>query len=104
MALDERCNRSVAGTFDEVAFPVAWYCTVFHFSRPLSNRNRVNNLTAVLTIDTGVARMATYPLGAQVVHQLFFQHSAGLNEQTAVNRFVRHLHALVIGEGFFEPA
>jgi hypothetical protein len=42
-------------------------------------------------------------LGSQVLQQLFLQHSAGLDEQTAVNRFVGHAHALVRGILDFQP-
>ncbi len=43
-------------------------------------------------------------LRSQVPQQLFLQHSAGLNEQTAENRFVRHAHALVRGILDFQPS
>jgi len=39
----------------------------------------------VMSAITGVPRAADPPLGAQVLYQLFFQHSAGLNEQAAVS-------------------
>jgi hypothetical protein len=35
-------------------------------------------LTTVMSAITGVPRAADPPLGTQVLHQLFFQHSAGL--------------------------
>src|ERR1700740_2345005 len=43
-----------------------------------------------------MARAAHAALRAQLVQQLFFQHSAGLNEQAAVDGFVGHAQALVI--------
>jgi len=54
-------------------------------------------LTTVMSAITGVPRAADPPLGTQVLHQLFFQHSAGLNEQAAVNGFVGHAQASVLG-------
>jgi len=39
-----------------------------------------------------------------VVQQLFFQYSPRLNEKTAVNGFVRHAHALVIGIVHLQPS
>jgi hypothetical protein len=48
-------------------------------------------------VNAGVPRAADPPLGPKVLHQLLFQHSAGLDEQAAVNGFVGHAQALVIG-------
>jgi hypothetical protein len=53
---------------------------------------------------TGVPRAADPPLGAQVLNQLFFQHSAGLNEQAAVNGFVGHAQASVLGILILQPS
>ena len=36
--------------------------------------------------------------------QLLLQHTAGLNEETAIDRFVRYLHALVGWELLLQPA
>src|ERR1700693_2931142 len=38
-----------------------------------------------------------------MLNQLFFQHSTRLNEQTAVNRLVRHAHPLVLGILTLQP-
>ncbi len=43
-----------------------------------------------------MVRAAHASLRAQLVQQLFFQHSAGLNEQAAIDGFVGHAQALVI--------
>jgi hypothetical protein len=53
---------------------------------------------------SGVPRAADPPLGPQVLNQLFFQHSTRLNEQATVNRFVRHVHTLIIGIPVLEPS
>src|SRR5882672_2652471 len=42
--------------------------------------------------------------GAQVRRQLLFQHAARLNEETAIDRFVRYLHLLVGRELPLQPA
>jgi Integrase core domain len=44
-----------------------------------------------------MARSAHASLRPQVLHQLFFQYSPRLDEQAAVNDFVGHLHAPVVG-------
>src|SRR6202034_1110033 len=38
-----------------------------------------------------------------MLNQLFFQHSTRLNEQAAINRFMRHAHALVLGILTLQP-
>jgi hypothetical protein len=45
-----------------------------------------------------MSRAAHAPFRPQVVHQSFFQHPLCLNEEAAVNRFVEHSHARVIGK------
>src|ERR1700733_724030 len=49
-----------------------------------------------------MARAAHARCRPQVVRQLFFQYSRGLHEEAAVNRFVRHSHARVVGELNFQ--
>src|ERR1700687_1384520 len=44
-----------------------------------------------------MARSAHASLRPQVLHQLFFQYSPRLDEQAAVNGFVRPLYAPVVG-------
>ena len=51
----------------------------------------------------GMTRAAHAPLRPQVVQQLFFQCSPGLNEQATVNRFVGHAQALVSGILVLQP-
>ena len=57
-----------------------------------------------MSVNAGVPRAAHAPLRSQVVHQLFFQYSPRLNEQAAVNGFVGHAHALVIGILALQPS
>jgi hypothetical protein len=68
-----------------------------HFRRPLADREGIDDLPAGLSMLAGMTRAAHAPLRPQMVHQLFFQCAPGLNEQTAVNRFVGHAQALVSG-------
>src|SRR5580658_141218 len=51
-----------------------------------------------------MSRAAHAPLRPQAVHQLFLQHSTGLDEQTAINRLVGHAQALVIGILGLQPS
>src|SRR5689334_17250562 len=39
-----------------------------------------------------------------MLQQLFFQSSAALDEQRAVNRFVRHPHTVIGGKGLGKPS
>src|SRR5580704_12321534 len=70
---------------------------VRNFSGSFPNRDGIWNLTARVLEDTRVLRTTHAPLGSQVVHQLFFQHSARLDEQATVNGLVGHAHPLVLG-------
>src|SRR5882672_4173340 len=77
---------------------------VLDFSRPFPDGDGIYDLAARVFKDTRVLRAAYAAFGSQVPHQLFLQHSAGLDEQAAVNRFVGHAHALVIGKLDLQPS
>ena len=70
---------------------------VLDFCGSFPDGDGIYDLTARVFKDTRVLRAADAALGSQVPQQLFLQHSAGLDEQTAVNRFMGHAHALVSG-------
>ena len=44
------------------------------------------------------------PRSTQLRRQLLFQHAAGLDEEAAIDRFVRYLHVLVGWELLLQPA
>src|ERR1700730_1851289 len=77
---------------------------VLDFSGPFPNGDGIDDLTTAVSTDTRMPRAADLPLGPQVLNQLFFQPSARLNEQAAINRFVRHAHALVLGILVLQPS
>ena len=68
------------------------------------DQDGLRDLTAPIFKDARVLRPAYAALGSQVLQQLLFQRSAGLNEQASVNGFVGHPHALIIGILGFQPA
>src|SRR5579862_2466997 len=78
--------------------------TIFHFRWPFADRNCIDDLALGMSVNAGVPRAADPPLGAKVLNQLLFQRSARLNEQAAINRFVRHAQALVFGIRSLQPA
>src|ERR1700693_6235320 len=77
---------------------------VFDLRRPFPEGNGIDGLAAGLPADARVPRAADPPLRPQVLHQLLFQHSAGLNEQTAVNGFVGPAQASVLGILVLQPS
>src|SRR6204780_392866 len=70
---------------------------VLDFCGSFSDGVGLGDLTARVFEDARVLRAAYAALRPQVGNQLFFQHSAGLNEQATVNGLVRHAHTLVAG-------
>jgi hypothetical protein len=50
-----------------------------------------------------MTRAANRAVGAQVLDQRFFKHSASLNEQAAIDRLVRHPERLILGMGTLQP-
>src|ERR1700722_8442108 len=77
---------------------------VLNFSGSFPNRDGICDLTARVFEDTTVLRAAPAPLGSQVAHELFFQHSTRLKEQDGVDRFVGHAHPLVLGILGLQPS
>src|ERR1700722_3987674 len=77
---------------------------VLDFCGPFPNGDGIDDLTTAVSTDTRMPRAAYAPLGSKVLNQLFFQHSSRLNEQAAVNGFVRHAHALVLGILNLQPS
>src|ERR1700730_6839556 len=56
---------------------------VRNFRGSFPDRDGIGDLTARVLEDMSVLRATHAPLGSQVVQQLFFQHSARLDEQAA---------------------
>jgi hypothetical protein len=71
--------------------------------RPILNRGRaiidryhVLDLPAVMALPSCLSGSAHRPLRPKVLNQLFLKHTAGLNEQAAIDRLVRHLIAFFL--------
>src|SRR6185369_14256102 len=75
-----------------------------NFSGSFLDRDGMGDLTARVLEDTRVLRATHAPLGSQVLHQLLFQHSARLDEQTTVNGLVGYAHPLVLGILRLQPS
>jgi len=71
--------------------------------RRLSNGNG-ENLTLPWTELSAGARMAKVVLTAELLNQAAFEDAATLHEQTAVDRFWRHLHVSIARKGASKPA
>ena len=103
MALDQRRDVRVVCSREKVSFPVAWHSAVLHLGRPFPDGDRIDDLSQP-ALPGAALGLAHLPRCAQVCHQLLFQHTAGLNKQTAIDRFVRYLHAWVGRELLLQPA
>src|ERR1700688_4551564 len=104
MAFDQGGDVTVVGTAQQIALPMTGNGSVFDLRRPFPDGDGIDDLTHAVSTITRVPRAAYTPLGPKVLNQLFFQHSARLNEQTAINRFVGHAHALVVGILDLQPS
>src|SRR5450755_607769 len=104
MTLHQRGHVTVACAPEQIAFPMTGNGSVFYFRRSLADRNGVDDLALGVSVNAGVPRAADTPFRAQVLNQLLFQHSTRLYEQAAINRFVGHLHRLVLGILALQPS
>src|SRR5262245_14025749 len=76
---------------------------ILNLGRPLADGDHIDDMP--LSTLRVVAFGATHPpRSTQMRRQLLLQHTARLNEETAIVRFVRYLHALVACELLLQPA
>ena len=80
---------------------MTWNGSVLNIGRPLPDRDGINDLSAPSPIGIGPDRAPQSPARPQVIHQFLFQHPAGLNEETSIDRLVRHSQALVVRKLIF---
>src|SRR5208283_1089981 len=98
-----RRNVAVLSSGQQIPFPVTGYRSIFRFRRSFADRDGIDDLSAAMSMFAGMTRATHASLGPQMVHQLSFQHSTRLNEQAAVDGFVGHAHALVVGILSLQP-
>ena len=96
MTLYQRGHVAVARPAKQITFPMTGNGTIFDFRRSFADGDGIGDPALGVPVDTGVPRAADPPLRSQMPNQLLFQRSARLNEQAAINRFVRHAQALVV--------
>src|SRR5450759_4225018 len=104
MTFHQRRDVAVLGAANEVALPMTRNGAVLDLCGSFSNGNGVDDLATAVSTITRVPRAADPPLESKMLNQLLFQHSARLNEQTAVNGFVGHPHPLVLGILNLQPS
>ena len=80
MPLHQRRDVTVFCATNEIAFPMTGDGAVLDFCGAFPDGDGIYDLTARVVKDPRVLRAADAALGSQVPHQLFLQHSAGLNE------------------------
>ena len=88
MALDKRCDITIARSTDQVALPMAWHRTIFNRRRSLADGYSILDLAEPVSFHAGVPRSADRAPRPQVLKKLLFQHAARLNEQAAIDRLV----------------
>src|SRR6202453_1724789 len=90
-------KKAVLPPGQQIAFQMTRKSSIFHFRRPLADRESIDDLPAGLSLLAGMTRAAHVPLRPRVAHQLFLQYAPRLHEQATVNRFVGHAQTVVVG-------
>ena len=88
MALDKRCDITIARSTDQVALPMAWHRTIFNRRRSLADGYGILDLAEPVSFHAGVPGSADRAPRPQVLKKLLFQYAARLNEQAAIDRLV----------------
>ena len=71
---------TVPAAAKQVALPMTGNSAVFNLRRSFPNRDGIDDLTSRLSVSPRVSSATYKPLGPEVLNQLFFQHSPGLDE------------------------
>jgi hypothetical protein len=79
-------------------------CAILNVSGPLPDCHRVDDASLAMADPSRGPCMTKAALPAEVLQQLAFEHTATLNEQGAINRFVRHLHVRIARKRTTKPA
>ena len=88
---------------DLVALPVPRHSPVDGLGRTFGDVEDPGPATTTIG-QPGPGRTSDHPPGPQLRGELLAQCTAGLDEQGAVDRLVRHLHLRVVGIGRLQPA
>src|SRR5260370_23091308 len=91
MPFDQSDDAADLRSAEQVAFPVARHGAVLYGSGSFPDGNRIRDLAPLLRC---MPRATDGPPGPQVLHELLFQHAAGLHIKTTIDGLVRHLAGL----------
>ena len=83
---------------------MARHGSILDLCRSLANRDGVDDLPLSRPPPSRGARMSNVVLTTEFLEQATFENAAALHEQTAVDRFGRHLHVRIARKGASEPA
>jgi hypothetical protein len=83
---------------------MAWHGAILDVGRPFANRDGIQDLAGPRTPSSARAGVPKVMLTAQMLNQATFKDAATLHEQTAIDRFGRHLHVSIARKGVPKPA
>src|SRR5262245_53768565 len=93
----------VVGSSQQISLPMAWNGAIIRLSRSFPDRDRIHDLSPSATFEPIPHTPTLHAAATKMGRELFLQDSTGLDEQTAVNRLVRHTHTFIIAELPFKP-
>ena len=76
---------------------------ILNLGGPLADGDHIEDMP-LSTLRVVVLGATHPPRSTQLRRQLLLQHAAGLDEEAAIDRFVRYLHVLVGWELLLQPA
>ena len=103
VALDEGDDVRVVRSGEQITFPMAWDGAILGLGGSLADRDHIEDLSLPLSALCAFGE-THLPPGAQMRRQLLLQHAARLDEETAIDRFMRYPHVLVGRELLPQPA
>ena len=80
------------------------YGAILNACRSITDRDAVNDLTAPCAAMIALLGLPERSFCPEMLLKSLFQYAARLDKQALINRFVRHMHGLVIRIAAPEPA
>ena len=94
IALDEGGDVRVVRSGEKVSFPMPRHGAILNLGGPLADGDHIEDMP-MSTVRVVVLWATHPPRSTQLRRQLLLQHATGLDEEAAIDRFVRYVDVLV---------
>ena len=95
MSLDEGSDVRVVRAGEQITLPVTWDGAILSLGGALADGDHIQDLP-LSSLGLCALGKAHLPPGAQMGCQLLLEHTARLDKETAIDRFMRYPHVWIV--------